>query len=438
MIQLQALNHIIKNKDVDFLMLYSDDFYSNYKDEFNFILQHYNKYKTIPDASTILDKFEEFTIMDISESRDYLIQRLHEELTYNATAKAINETDFTKDAVKAHQDLLNKLLDIPQSKREYGIDIVKSAKERYDTLIDKQNNEEAYMFSTGLNELDMSIDGLQRGEELVVVFARTNNCKSWIAEKLAVSVWEEGYNVGFFSPEMSPLSVGYRFDTLHKHFDNKGILGSNREFDPSDYKKYVDKLTKKDTVFSVTTPMDFNKNVTVSAIKQWVTRLDLKMIVIDGITYMKNERSNGRQNTTERLTDISEDLMTLSVELGIPIVIVVQANREAARDKDGEVNDDAPELDTIRGSDGISHNASKVISVVHRKETITLYINKNRNGQVGQKLIYNYDVNTGTFTYIDNPKSGLGIDTTTNTNNNTENEMPTESLASLFNDSGEL
>ena len=54
MIQLQALNHIIKNKDVDFLMLYSDDFYSNYKDEFNFILQHYNKYKTIPKATNIL------------------------------------------------------------------------------------------------------------------------------------------------------------------------------------------------------------------------------------------------------------------------------------------------------------------------------------------------------------------------------------------------
>ena len=110
--------------------------------------------------------------------------------------------------------------------------------------------------------------------------------------------------------------------------------------------------------------------------------------------------------------------MTLSVELGIPIVIVVQANREAARDKDGDVNDDAPELDTIRGSDGISHNASKVISVVHRKETITLYINKNRNGQVGQKLIYNYDVNTGKFTYIDNPKSGLALDPNS-TNNDT-------------------
>lgn len=420
MVQLQALNYILKNKDADFLLLYDQKYYFNYIDEYKFILSHYHKYKTIPDTSTVLSKFNEFSIMDITESKDYIAQKLHEDYTYNESVKAINASSeaFSKDAVKAKQDLINVLNSIVPPVRSYGVDIIKNAQERYDKFIDKMANKDNHIFSTGLDELDMSIDGLQRGEELIVVFARTNNCKSWIAEKLAVSVWETGNNVGFFSPEMTAESVGYRFDTLYKHFDNKGIQGSIEDFDSTNYKKYIQSLPKNNTIFSVTTPMDFNKEVTVSAIKTWVQELDLKMIVIDGITYMKNERSNGRQNTTERLTDISEDLMTLSVELGIPIVIVVQANREAARDKDGDVNDDAPELDTIRGSDGISHNASKVISVVHRKETITLYINKNRNGQVGQKLIYNYDVNTGKFTYIDNPKSGLALDPNS-TNNDT-------------------
>ena len=436
MIQLQALNYILKNKDADLLLLYDDKYYFNYKDEYKLILEHYRKFKIVPDISTVMDKFPEFTIMNISESRDYIEQRLYEEYVYNESATIINNitSSFTKDAVKARQDLITQLNNILPPTKSYGVDIIKSSQDRYNTLVDKLSSKDNYMFSTGLNELDMSIDGLQRGEELVVIFARTNNCKSWIAEKLAVSVWEEGNNVGFFSPEMSPLSVGYRFDTLYKNFNNKGILGSDKDFDSTSYKKYIENLSKKKNIFSVTTPIDFNKEVTVSAIKKWVVDLDLKMIVIDGITYMKNERSgNNRQNTTDRLTDISEDLMTLSVELGIPIVVVVQANREAARDKDGDINADAPELDTIRGSDGISHNASKVISVVHRKDTITLYINKNRNGQVGQKLIYNYNVNTGKFTYIDNPKSGLGIDTDSPISNIDE----TTEMTSLFNDSGD-
>lgn len=413
MIQLQALNHIIANKDADLLTTYDEEYFCDYKDEYKFILEHYRKYKNTPDISTVLEKFEDFSVMDVSETKEYLEEKLYEEYVYNSAVKIINSSaeNFSKDAIKARDEVIRKLSAIKAPVRSLGIDIIADAQSRYDKLIDKMAHKEEYFFSTGLNELDMTISGLQRGEELIVIFARTNNCKSWIAEKLAVSVWEQGHNVGFFSPEMTADSVGYRFDTLYKNFDNKGVQGSIEEFDNEEYRKYIKKLTKSKNIFSVTTPMDFNRQVTVSALRKWILELDLKMIVIDGLTYMTNERGNAKfQNTTERLTDISEDLMTLSVELKIPIIAVVQANRSAARDKDGDVSNDAPELDTIRGSDGISHNASKVISIVHKKDATTLYINKNRNGAVGQKLIYNYDVNTGKFTYMDNPKSGLAMD----------------------------
>lgn len=414
MVQLQALNKIIKDKDIDLLTTYNRDYYSNYLSEYDFIAEHYKKYKSIPDIETVLEKFKDFSVIDVRETREYIEDKLYEEFVYTTAVNTINNSgaEFSKNAIKACDTLVKKLTSIKAPVRSFGVDIIANAQDRYDKLLDKLTHKEEYFFSTGLKELDMTIGGLQRGEELLVIFARTNNCKSWIAEKLAVSVWEQGNNVGFFSPEMSADSVGYRFDTLYKNFDNKAIQGNKDGFDDKDYKKYVGKLSKSKNVFSVTTPLDFNREVTVSALKKWITELDLKMIVIDGLTYMTNERQSSKfQNTTERLTDISEDLITLSVELSIPIVIVVQANRVAARDKDGEVNDDAPELDTIRGSDGISHNATKVISIVHRKDTTTMYINKNRTGAVGQKLIYNYDVNLGKFTYMDNPKSGLALST---------------------------
>ena len=415
MIQLQALNHILKNKDTDLLTTYNEDYFVDYKEEYNFILEHFKKYKNIPDINTLLEKFEDFSVIDVSETREYLEEKLYEQYVYNNAVQIINSSaeKFSKDAIKAKDEILKKFSEIKGPSKSLGVNIIANAKDRYDEHVDKMAHREEYYFSTGLKELDMTITGLQRGEEFLIIFARTNNCKSWIAEKLAVSVWEQGYNVGFFSPEMTATSVGYRFDTLYKNFDNNGVQGNVEDFDSESYRKYVEKLTKSKNIFSVTTPIDFDKVVTVSALKRWIVENDLKMIVIDGLTYMTNERNNAKfQNTTEKLTDISEDLMTLSVELSIPIIGVVQANRTAARDKDGDVNNDAPEIDTIRGSDGISHNASKVISVVHKPDATTLYINKNRNGMKGQKLIYNYDVNVGKFTYMDNPKSGLRIDPT--------------------------
>ena len=432
MIQLQALNHIISKKDKDFLTKWDKKYYFNYDKEYQFVVDHFNQFKTIPDISTVLDKFPDFTPVNVTESVTYLEQRLYEEYVYNVAVETINNsTDgFSKDAVKTKDDILKKLQSIAPPKRDYGIDIVKTASTRYDILLDRQIHKDAHVFSTNLEELDMILGGgIRREEELIVIYARTNNAKTWIAEKLAVSVWEgpkdkkgkslgPGQNVGFFSPEMSATEIGYRFDTLFKNFDNRGIMGANEQFKTDDYKRYINTLANKGNrpLFNVVSPLDFpDRRVTVSELRRWIEALDLKMIVIDGLQYLTNERSTRSKNNVDNLTEIAEDLMLLSMEKKIPIVAVMQANRVGARDSDGEVSTESPELDTIRGSDGISHNATRAISVYKAKDVIKLYMSKNRYGEKGQHLFYNYDVNTGKFTYTPNPKDGIAIDTTTDT-----------------------
>lgn len=431
MIQLQALNYIVNKKDADFLTKYDDKYYFNYKDQYNFVLKHFKTYKTIPDIGTVLDHFPDFTPMDVSESVAYLEQRLYEEYVYNDCVETINasEKDFARDAVKTKDKIIQRLQSIQAPNRSYGIDIIKNAGDRYDILLEKQMDRDAHLFSTNLTELDMILNGgLRRGEELIVIYARTNNAKTWIAEKLAVEVWAgprdakgnptgKGVNVGFFSPEMSATEIGYRFDTLFKNFDNYGITGADAKFNSDPYKKYINALAGKDRpLFNVVTPLDFpDKRVTVTELSRWIETFDLKMIVIDGLTYLTNERGHRGKNTTENLTEIAEDLMLLSMEKKIPIIAVMQANRTGARDSDGEVSTESPELDTIRGSDGISHNASRAVSVYKAKDVIKLYLSKNRYGEKGQHLFYQYDINTGTFTYTANPKDGIAIDTTEDT-----------------------
>ena len=427
MIQLQALNYILKNRDHDLLMTYGQEYYFNYEAEYNVIKNHYTKYKTVPDVLTVLDKVPTFKVIDTNESKQYIEQKLYEEYVYEFTRNIMKQKAglFKQDAVRAKNEIAVALANLHPPRTTWGTNIVASAQDRYDSLIDTLASPNANKISTGLPELDMKLGGgMHMGEEFIVIFARTNNAKTWLAEKIAVSAWEAGNNVGFFSPEMSDKSIGYRFDTLHKGFSNKAIQGSDPDYDTTKYKTYIGNLSKNKTIFSVTSPIHFDKEVTVSKLKKWATDLDLKLIVIDGLTYLKNERVNGRQPDHERLTDLSEDLMTLSNELQIPIIAVVQANREGARDSNGEVNDDTPEIDTIRGSDGISHNASRVISVRYKDNTITIYLNKNRYGEVNVKLIYKYFINEGKFTYMNNPKANLPQDP--------------EETRSEFNDTGKL
>ena len=85
--------------------------------------------------------------------------------------------------------------------------------------------------------------------------------------------------------------------------------------------------------------------------------------------------------------------MQMSLELRIPILVVVQSNR-------GGVDKETPELEDIRDSDGISHNATKVISLSRKGEALSLAIKKNRDGRTGDKLTYIWDIDEGRFQWI--------------------------------------
>lgn len=126
---------------------------------------------------------------------------------------------------------------------------------------------------------------------------------------------------------------------------------------------------------------------------------------IDGITYLTDERYKKGDNRTTMLTNISEDLMSLSIELKIPILVVVQSNRGGVN-KDNE--NETPDLENIKDSDGIAANATKVIAIRQKTSdnVIQLCVRKHRDGKTGQNLLYQFDFDSGNFTYIPSTDDG--------------------------------
>ena len=105
------------------------------------------------------------------------------------------------------------------------------------------------------------------------------------------------------------------------------------------------------------------------------------------------------------LTNISEDLMSLSIELKIPILVVVQSNRNGVN-KDSE---ETPDLENIKDSDGIAANATKVLAIKQKANDniLQLSIRKHRDGKTGQTLLYQFDFDTGNFHYVPSNSDGL-------------------------------
>jgi replicative DNA helicase len=102
----------------------------------------------------------------------------------------------------------------------------------------------------------------------------------------------------------------------------------------------------------------------------------LKLIGVDHAQLLGGE---GR-NEEERISRNSRELKKLSKELGLPIVLLSQLNRESEKRK-GE--DSRPKNSDLRGSGALEQDGDVIIFLHREKDDHELIITKNRNGPLG-------------------------------------------------------
>lgn len=401
MVELQILNSIIQTKDISIIENNQLDvsYFPEYKEEYEYIIEHYKEYGNVPDKATFLSEFQDFEFFEVEESEEYLVSTIREENLFNRAVPVVQKIAklMKTNSNDAVEYMMQSMKELQPSYKAGGTDIIQQAVKRLEAFRDKRDNQDNWYFTTGFPELDDIIHGINRYEELFVIFARLNQGKSWILEKIVTHIWEIGFNVGYISPEMGELSIGYRFDTLHKNFSNQGLMWGKKDFDDNAYEKYIEELKQHNNKFIVATPTDpfFNNRITVSKLRQFIKEHKLDVLAIDGITYMSDERGRKNDNKTTSLTNIAQDLKLLGMELKVPILLVIQANRSGAVDKE---SDDLPELESIRDSDGPGQVATIVLALKQNQDgVITLQVKKGRNNRIGDKISYIWNPDIGEF-----------------------------------------
>ena len=395
MIELQVLSKVLNTKQMSFLELnnINDEYFITYPEEYKFIREHFEKYGNVPDAETFLAKFNNFELLDVKESDEFLISTFKEEYQYYKLVPVVQKVAdlLQSDSGAAVDYLKTAMTDFKPVDFNVGTNIITDANIRFEEWQERRDNPDKFMLETGFFELDEVIGGYQCGEELVIIFARTGQGKTWVLMKSLQHNWNMGKRVGLIEPEMSVTKTGYRFDTLQSNISNKGLM---RGDDIPGYKRYIDSLRTHDNPFIVASPKDFGGRVTVSKLRTFAESNELDILGIDGISYLSDERAVRGDNITTQLTHISEDLMDLSIKLKIPVLVVSQSNRGGVKD------DSTPDLENIRDSDGLAFNASLVLSTRQKDPGMELSIKKNRNGITGVNLTYAWDIDRGDFNYV--------------------------------------
>ena len=329
MIQLQCLNRILDTGDVGFLLMNNIDssYFSDYKNEFEYIQNFINQYGKAPDKYTFLNRFPDFDVIQVNETNEYLIDALFEDKNKRFLANTFNKmrTLLMNGNVEEAMNLyVSNVENAVKAKHIESIDIFRDVS-RYNDYLSKSEDFQKFYIKTGFKELDDLIGGWDKNEELATIVARTNQGKSWILLKTAIAAAEQGLNVGLYSGEMSENKVGYRADTLISHISNFGLLRGNRDLQ-NDYKRYIDELPNKfKGSLRVLTPTMINGPAGVTALRSFIEKEKLDMLCIDQHSLLEDDHH--AKSPVERAANISKDLKNLQTLKKIPIISVSQQNR---------------------------------------------------------------------------------------------------------------
>ena len=398
MIQLQFLNKVLQCHDASLLVTnnLTQEYFSDYQEEFNFIQQHLRKYGTVPDQVTFLTKFPEFDIIKVEESDSYLIDALFEDRNKRMLARVFNKVRELLNVGKVEEAMNTYMAassDVVKATHLEAVDIL-SDTSRYDAYIERTEDYNKYYVKTGIKELDDIIGGWDRKEELALIAARTNVGKSWMLLKVAIAAAEQGLKVGLYSGEMSENKVGYRIDTLISHISNGKLIHGDASIQ-NDYKRYLENLsTKVSGSIKVLTPKMIGTTPGVTALRAFIEKEKLDMLCIDQHSLLEDDR--GARDPVQKAANISKDLKTLQVLKQIPIISVSQLNRTAVN---SEIGLDASH---IAQSDRIAQDSTVILGLEKKDNVMTISLIKSRDSLVGAKLKYAIDLDKGLFMLIPN------------------------------------
>lgn len=394
MIQLQFLNKLLKDGNTSLLLTnnISEDFFSNYTEEFNYIKDHIDRYGNCPDMESFISKFPEFDIIDVKESSDYLVDALFEDHNKRFLAKTFNKvrdllnSGKTEDALNYYS---NNQLVVSKAVHLNSTDIIRD-KTRYNAYVERTEDYSKYYITTGFPELDDAIGGWDRKEELATIIARPGVGKSFCLFKVALAAAMQGLRVGIYEGEMSENKVGYRIDTLLSHISNTKIMHGNISIQ-ADYKTFLDNLSSSvPGSIKVLTPAMIGKSAGVLTLRAFIEKENLDMLCVDQHSLLDDDRK--AKNPVDRAANISRDLKNLQVLKKIPIIAVSQQNRESVENGVSVAN--------ISQSDRIGQDSTIVLALEQKDNILTMHIPKARDGARCTKLKYAIDLDKGIFSFL--------------------------------------
>jgi len=317
----------------------------------------------------------------VSRLRDGVTRRKLRELSANiekwVQGKAEDASDIVVKIEKAVEEIGRKSVDDATVDAERAAHMVVDAAEKRYT----ENREGPSGVESGFPSLDAITGGFQPGE-IILVGARTNVGKTALAVSMIEKQSKAGIPIGLATLEMSTVQVWNRLVSIRTGSVAASKLRWGR-VNGEDFNAIMEAASSlsREKIWTLDAT-----DLTVTGFRSWATRMvdkGVKIIYLDYVGLLNVRGSNAPR--WEKMEEISRDLKSTARKLAVPIVALVQLDRQAPGKKD-------PGLENIRDSGALEQDADTVLFLMRSDSTddtedvVTgkLKVKKQRNGPTGK------------------------------------------------------
>jgi archaellum biogenesis ATPase FlaH len=240
------------------------------------------------------------------------------------------------------------------------------------------------------------------GGDLGLVFGSPGGGKSWMMVAMAGHAVKQGYNVVYYTLELSEVYVGKRFDA---YFANEPVNTIHL------HRKKVEKAINELTGKLIVKEFSMGK-ATVQTLESHIQKLkdtdqSPDLVIIDYIDLLRSpRRANDRK---DEIDDVYATIKGLARDINIPVWSVSQVNRAGAQDDIIQGDKAAGSYDKIMISDFCMSLSRKKEDKVNG--TGRLHVMKNRYGIDGLTYHATVDTTTG-HVELDENNEGINIQET--------------------------
>ena len=151
MVELQIINRVLKDKNTSLLDLndITREYFNQYQEEYDYIMEHKQEYGNVPDLETFIAKFQDFDVVNVSESTEYLVNTFREEYLYSQSVPVLTKmTELLQtDAYSAVDYLKSKLPELKIDGAVKGTDIISQARERLEEWKETKDNQDTHFIA---------------------------------------------------------------------------------------------------------------------------------------------------------------------------------------------------------------------------------------------------------------------------------------------------